>query len=216
MAIFPRKARILAPSDDELYLNVYQSLHLYLDSLAELEKSGDALAVVIELNDSEFLEIYGLIANTALSNLNYANQKEFKESILDKIPEKYSTLKKKVGDESYLPPPIPQRYVGWIQELVNKAFPIETKFENFDFGVLWYLVAQALMQGNPPRKEDELTSFEDKFIDFLCTATILGLRQASSLSGRRERANRHLAQLLILSMILGVKFSVANDLKASD
>jgi hypothetical protein len=204
------------PSDDELYLNVHQSLQLYLDSLAKLQKSDDSLALAIELNEGELLEIYGLIANTALSNLNYASQKEFKESILGKIPEKYSKLKEKIGDESYLSPPIPQRYVSWIQELLNKAFPIETKFENFDLEVLWYLVTQALMQGNPPRKEEELNDFENKFIDFICTATISGLKQASSISGRRERANRHLAQLLILSMILGMKFSIANNLKASD
>lgn len=204
------------PSDDELYFNVYQSLHLYLDSLTQLQKSDDPLAAAIELYDNEFLDIYGLIADTALSNLNYANQKEFKESILGKIPEKYMTLKERIGDEKYLSPPIPQKYVGWIQELLNKAFPIETKFENFDFEVLWYLVAQALMQGNPPRKEEELSEFENKFIDFICTATISGLKQAYSISGRRERANRHLAQLLILSMILGIKFSIANNLKASD
>lgn len=204
------------PSDDELYLNVYQSLHLYLDSISDLEKSDDSFAEAIELNESEFLEIYRLIADTALSNQNYASEKEFKESILSKIPEKYFMLKESIGDEKYLSPPIPQRYVGWIQELLNEAFPIETNFENFDFEVLSYLVAQALMQGNPPRKEEELTVFEKKFIDFICTTTILGLKQASSISGRRERANRHLAQLLILSMILGIKFSVANNLKVSD
>jgi hypothetical protein len=213
MGIF---TRLKPPSDDELYINVYKSLHLYLDSLTELQKSEDPLAIAIELDESEFLEIYTLIANTALSNLNYASQKDFKDSIVGKIPDEYATLRQKISDENYLSPPIPQRYVGWIQGLLNKAFPIETKFENFDFGVLWYLVSQALMQGNPPRREVELTSLENKMIDFLCSSTILGLRQASTIGDSRERANRHLAQLLILSMILGIKFSVANNLQASD
>jgi len=213
MGIFNRPK---PPNDDELYQNVFLSLHLYLDSLANLQIEHDALGAAIEMDDSEYLQCYELIANTALSNLNYANNKVFKDSILMKIPNHFLSLKTNLSQENYLPPPIPPRYTSWIQGLLNKAFPIERKFEDFDFGVLWYLLSQALMQGNPPRKESELTKFENKFIEFLATSTILGLREADSIADRREKANRHLAQLLILSMILGLKFSIANNLEASD
>jgi hypothetical protein len=204
------------PSDDELFSNISIALHLYLDSLAKLHLSDDALAVAIEMNEQDFLKIYDYITDAALSNLNYLNNKNFKVAIASKIPEVYSSLKVRVSEENYLPAPLPQKYTAWIQELLNSAFPIEKNFEDFDFGLLWYLLAQALMQGNPPRKEDELTIFENKLIDFLGTSTMLGLREASIISGRRERANRHLAQLLILSMILGIKFSKENNLKAAD
>jgi len=213
MGIFSRPK---PPNDNELYLNVSLSLHLYLDSLADLQMERDPLGEAIEMDDSEYLQCYEIITNTALSNLNYAKNQNFKDSILMKIPNRFSSLKTTLSQESYLPPPIPPRYTSWIQGLLNEAFPIERKFEDFDFGLLWYLLTQAFMQGNPPRKEAELTQFENKFIEFLATSTILGLRQAASIESRREKANRHLAQLLILSMILGLKFSMANNLEASD
>ena len=82
MGIFSRHK---PPNDNELYLNVSLSLHLYLDSLADLQMERDPLGEAIEMDDSEYLQCYEIITNTALSNLNYAKNQAFKDSILMKI-----------------------------------------------------------------------------------------------------------------------------------
>jgi hypothetical protein len=79
--------------------------------------------------------------------------------------------------------------------------------------VLGYLISQAFKQGNPPREYEQFSPYEERLIVVLAGATFMGFRAAAAIKDFRHRSNRHLAQIVTLTHILGIKFSVENNLK---
>ena len=78
------------------------------------------------------------------------------------------------------------------------------------------LIASAFIQGNPPRNVNEITEYEDNLITLLFTGTHKGFEIASEIEDLRAHSNRHLAQIFALTLILGIKFSLDNNLKAEE
>lgn len=200
------------PSDTELYDNLDASYLTFIEYVSTQYLDSENLLTVNRLSEDEFQIIYRYILDAALSSLSHPNRGEFARELMQLVVEDFRARNSDVLALDYLPPVMPPKYCGWIQGLLNENFPINVDIVNLDIDTLYYLISQAMMQGSPPRKYEQLSSFEKNFVVMLAGATFMGLRKAAAIKGFRKHSNRHLAQILALSHILGIKFSVENNL----
>jgi hypothetical protein len=208
--------RKLPPTDSELFSNLDESTFCFLSVLNDFNSGKNQLVEVEEMTDDEMEYAYQLVVDAALGNFSHIDRENFKLKLLELIPHKFSNVRKQIADSNYLPPPTPQRFVGWIQDVLNKTYPGNQYISDEKFGMLMVYINSAFLQGNPPRQSDEITAFESSLGTLLFVGTHKGLGEAAQIRDLRSSLNRHLAQLLMLSQILGVKFSRDNNLKASD
>ena len=201
-----------APSDIELYSNLDVSFFTYLDYLTAYFEDEENPFTFDKLTISEFQTTYRYVLDAALSSLSHPNRDVYSSELTSRLPETYKPANQFVLSSEYLPPPMPAKYCSWIQELLNKEFPINRDISQLNIDALGYLISQAFIQGNPPRRIDELTEYEEKLVVCLAGATFMGFREATELKNFRNRSSRHLAQIVALTHILGIKFSVVNDL----
>lgn len=151
--------------------------------------------------------------DAALSSLNHPRRGEFSKELLGHVSAEFQPRNSYVLMADYLPPSMPQKYCEWIQGLLNKVFPINKDISDLNIEILGYLISQAFMQGNPPHKYEQLSSYEERLKVVLVEATFMGFREAAAIKDFRQRSNRHLAQIFALTSILGIKFSVENNLE---
>ena len=208
--------RKIPPTDSELFSNLDESTFCFLSVLNDFNSGENQVVEVGELTLEEMEYTYQLVVDAALGNFSHIDRENFKLKLLELIPLEFSNVRKQIVDSSYLPPPTPQRFVGWIQGVLNKTYPGNQFISDATFGMLMVYIQSAFVQGNPPRQNDEITDFENSLGMLLFLGTHKGLEEATHISDLRSSLNRHLAQLLMLSQILGVKFSRDNNLKASD
>lgn len=201
------------PSDAELYSNLDASFLAYAEYLTAYFHDSENPFTFEKLTEEDFQATYRYILDAALSSLNHPRREVFSKEMVAKIAEEFKARNSDVLSDSYLPPVMPQKYCGWIQGLLNKEFPINKDIADMNIDVLGYLISQAFMQGNPPRNYEQLSPFEEKLIVILAGATFMGFREASAIKDFRQHSNRHLAQIVALTHILGIRFSVENNLK---
>jgi hypothetical protein len=203
-------------TDAELYGNLEAAFFNYLEILNDYKNKENQIVEVGEMTFQEIEATYQLIVDAALSSLNHPTRDSLKLKLLESIPKDLVTVRKNISDDKYLPPPSPPKFSGWIQEELNKAFPLGKYISDDAYGNLMGLIASAFIQGNPPRNVKEITDYEDNLITLLFTGTHKGFEEASTIKDIRPHSNRHLAQIFALTLILGIKFSLDNNLKAEE
>ena len=201
------------PSDVELYSNLDASFLAYVEYLTAYYHDAENPFTFEKFTQEEFQATCRYILDAALSSLNHPRRDDFAQELIGMVAEELKAGNSDVLSASYLPPVMPQKYCEWIQGLLNKEFPINKDINELNIDVLGYLISQAFMQGNPPREYEQLTSFEENLIVVLAGATFMGFREAAAIKDFRQHSNRHLAQIVALTHILGIRFSVENNLK---
>lgn len=204
------------PTDTELYGNLDAAFFNYLETLNNYKNKENQIVEVGEMTLQEIESTYQLIVDAALSSLNHPTRDSLKLKLLESISVDLATVRKNISNERYLPPPSPPKFSGWIQEQLNNAFPVGKYISDDAYGNLMNLIASAFIQGNPPRNFNEITEYEDNLITLLFIGTHKGFEAASNIKDLRAQANRHLAQILALTLILGIKFSSDNNLKVQE
>lgn len=204
------------PSDEELYANLDASIFCYLNTLNEYKNGENQLLEITEMTFQEIESAYKLIVDASLSSLNHPGRENLKLKLLEIIPQDLSKVRQIINDKNYLPPPSPEKFTSWIQGLLNEAFPIDKFITDDEYGKLMVLIASAFIQGNPPREMKQITNYENNLITLLFAGTHKGFEDASQIKDLRAHSNRHLAQIFALCLILGIKFSEDNNLKASE
>ena len=204
------------PTDSELFSNLDASTFVYLSVINDYVNKENQILDVSEMSKEEIEVIYRLVADAALGNFSHTERESLKVKLLEKIPTEFSVLRRDISDDKYLPAPTPPKFVGWIQGLLNQTFPPDKHISDEQFGMLFVYIGSAFRQGTLKNTSEQLTEFEDNLATLLFAATHRGFEEALEIKGLRDSANRHLAQIFMLSLILGVKFSLDNDLKVSD
>jgi len=203
------------PTDTELFASLDASTFIFLSVLNDYVNKENQILEVTEMSTEETESIFRLVVDAALGNFSHISRQDLKENILRNVPLGYSELRADIQNEAYLPAPTPSRFVGEIQELLNKtALPGKRTSDN-SFGILFAYIAAAFRQGKNSTL-GELTEYENNLATLLFIGLHKGLEEAFQIKNLRESGNRHLAHLFMLSLILGVKVSRDNDLKGSD
>lgn len=215
MGLFSR-SKNTAPTDEELYTNLDAAFFTYLQTLNDYKLGENQLIEVGEMSFQEVESTYQIIVDAALSSLSHPTRENFKLKLLELVPKDLLKVRKNITDSTYLPPPSPPKFSGWIQGLLNDAFPVGKFISDDAYGNLMNLIASAFIQGNPPRNFNEITEYEDNLITLLFIGTHKGFEAASNIKDLRAQANRHLAQIFALTLILGIKHSSDNNLKAQE
>ena len=216
--IFTRKIPLtdLEPlTDSELYFNLNESAFTYLSVLNEYRNNENQVIKIGDMSQNEIEYTYQLVVDAALSNLNQFDRENLKSSLLEIIPEDLTKVRKNISNADYLPPPMPQKFTGWIQGVINKKLPVSRYTSDGQFGYLMNYIASAFVQGNPPRSAKDITKYENNLITLLFLGTHRGIDEAAQIKDSRSHSNRHLSQILMLSLILGIKHSRDNNLEAS-
>ncbi|CAB4581638.1 unannotated protein [freshwater metagenome] len=204
------------PTDEELYTNLDAAIFTYIETLNDYKQGKNQIIEVVEMSIQEIESTYQIIVDAALSSLSHPTRENLKIKLLESIPKDLLSVRKKIVDTTYLPPPSPPKFSDWIQGHLNEAFPVGKLISDDAYGNLMNLIASAFIQGNPPRDMSELTEYENNLITLLFVGTHKGFESASDIKGLRAQANRHLAQIFALTLILGIKFSLDNNLKAEE
>lgn len=204
------------PSDKEIYTNLDVSIISYINTLNEYKTGENQLLEITEMSFQEIENTYKLIVDAALGNLNHSGRENLKVKLLELIPQDLLKVRQIINDKNYLPPPNPDKFFIWIQGLLNEAFPFGKYITDDAYGKLMVLIASAFIQGNPPRDMKQITNYENNLMTLLFAGTHRGFEDASQIKNLRAHANRHLAQIFTLCLILGSKYSVDNDLRAAD
>lgn len=215
MGLFSR-SKPTPPTDEELYTNLNAAFFTYIETLNDYKQGENQVVEVGEMTLQEVESTYQLIVDASLSSLNHPTRDSLKLKLLESIPNDLVTVRKNISNNNYLPPPSPPKFSGWIQEELNKAFPLGKYISDDAYGKLMNLIASAFIQGNPPRNVNEITEYEDNLITLLFIGTHKGFEEASTIKDIRSHSNRHLAQIFALTLILGIKFSLDNNLKAEE
>jgi len=204
------------PTDSELFSNLDASTFVFLSVLNDYVNNRNQILEVSEMSKDEVEVIYRYVADAALGNLSHPERESLKEKLLQIIPVDYSVLRRDICDDEYLPAPTPNNFVSWIQGLLNKALPPDNHLTDEQSGLLFSYIASSFRQGKSATKPVQLNEFENNLATLLFLGTHSGLVQALELKGLRKSVNRHLAHILMLSQILGVKHSRDNDLKVRE
>jgi hypothetical protein len=204
------------PTDEELYSNLDAAIFTYIQTVNDYKHGENQVVEIGEMSFQEVESTYQIIVDAALSSLSHPTRENLKLKLLESIPKDLLSVRKKIVDTTYLPPPSPQKFSGWIQGHLNEAFPVGKFISDDAYGNLMNLIASAFIQGNPPRDMSELTEYENNLNTLLFVGTHKGFESASDIEGLRAQANRHLAQIFALTLILGIKFSLDNNLKAEE
>jgi hypothetical protein len=203
-------------TDAELYGNLESAFFNYLEILNDYKNKENQIVEVGEMTIREIEGTYQLIVDASLSSLNHPNRDSLKLKLLELIPKDLLKVRKNITSNNYLPPPSPPKFSGWIQGLLNEAFPISKYITDDAYGNLMNLIATAFIQGNPPREMNDISEYENNLITLLFIGTHKGFEEASTIKDIRSHSNRHLAQIFALTLILGIKFSLDNNLKAEE
>jgi hypothetical protein len=215
MGLFSRP-KLTPPTDEELYTNLNAAIFTYIETLNDYKQGENQVVEVGEMTLQEVESTYQIIVDAALSSLNHPTRDSLKLKLLELIPKDLLKVRKNLADSTYLPPPSPPKFSGWIQGELNNAFPVGKYISDDAYGYLMNLIASAFVQGNPPRNMNEITEYENDLITLLFVGTHKGFEDASNIRDLRAQANRHLAQIFALTLILGIKFSSDNNLKAEE
>jgi hypothetical protein len=213
MGLFSRP-KSTPPTDEELYTNLNAAIFTYIETLNDYKQGENQIVEVGEMSIQEVESTYQIVVDAALSSLNHPTRDSLKLKLLESIPKDLLKVRKNLADSTYLPPPSPPKFSGWIQGELNNTFPVGKYISDDAYGYLMNLIASAFVQGNPPRNMNEITEYENDLITLLFVGTHKGFESASNISDLRAQANRHLAQIFALTLILGIKFSSDNNLKA--
>ncbi len=204
------------PSDTEIFSNLDKSTFLFLSVINDFKNNTNQIFEIEEMSEQELELTYRYVVDASLGNFSHLERQNLRSELLKIIPPEFVQLRNDINDETYLPAPTPQRFVGWIQDLLNQAFPPNVYISDEQFGILFQYIASAFRQGNAASSSNELTRFEDSLATLLFLGAHRGLEEAYAAVGTRASINRHMSLILMLSLILGVKHSRDNNLKSND